>query len=351
MQQGQVVKANIVMRCLATIERAGNALPNPVLLFLYLSIAVVLLSGIAAFFELSVNDPRPLGSPGRELSGSISVISLCTLAGLHRILTSLVSNFIQFAPLGTVLVALLGVGIAERSGLISALMRKIIIGAPAKLVTLCIVFAGVISNTAGELGYVVLIPLAAVIFHSLGRHPLAGLAAAFAGVSGGYSANLLLGAVDPVLSGITQQAAQLVAQNYQVGAEANWYFMLASTFLVTLSAYAVTEYIVEPSLGRYQIQEASAKQQQAITAELSDAALSDLENKALKRAAIVAVLFFIVLALTVLPEHGILLNPATGKLAGSPFLQSIVAFIFLFFTLTGMTYGYSVGSFKRQDDI
>lgn len=126
--------------------------------------------------------------------------------------------------------ALLGVGIAERAGLLSAVMRLVVMKAPRKMTTLAIVFAGIMSNTAAELGYVVLIPLSAIIFHSLGRHPLAGIAAAFAGVSGGYSANLLLGTIDPLLSGITQQAARIIDPSYIVGAEANWYFMFVSTF-------------------------------------------------------------------------------------------------------------------------
>ncbi len=145
----------------------------------------------------------------------------------------------------------MGVGIAERAGLLAALMRLVVMKAPRKLTTLAIVFAGIMSNTAAELGYVVLIPLAAIIFHSLGRHPLAGLAAAFAGVSGGYSANLLLGTIDPLLSGITQQAARIIDPTYVVGAEANWYFMFASTFLISILGYYVTEKIVEPQLGPY----------------------------------------------------------------------------------------------------
>ena len=148
---------------------------------------------MADWFGLSAIDPRPEGSPGREPDGVIEVVSLLSAEGLQRIVTGLVTNFTSFAPLGTVLVALLGVSVAEHSGLLSAAMRGMVMGASKRLVTFMVVFAAILSNTASELGYVVLIPLAAMIFHSLGRHPLAGLAAAFAGVSGGYSANLLLG--------------------------------------------------------------------------------------------------------------------------------------------------------------
>ncbi len=233
-------------RFLRTVEWLGNALPHPVILFIILIGILLVSSAVGQYFGISVPDPRPEGAKGRAEDGIIHIVSLLDAEGIRKILSNVVTNFTGFAPLGTVLVALLGVGIAERAGLLSAAMRLIVIKAPRKLTTVAIVFAGIMSNTAAELGYVVLIPLAAIIFHSLGRHPLAGLAAAFAGVSGGYSANLLLGTVDPLLSGITQQAARIIDPTYIVGAEANWYFMFASTFLITILGYFITEKIVEP---------------------------------------------------------------------------------------------------------
>ena len=235
---------------LRTVEWLGNALPHPVTLFFIFIVLLLISSALGEFFGVSVPDPRPEGR-GRSEDGMIYVVSLLNQDGIIKILTNLVKNFTNFAPLGTVLVALLGVGIAEKSGLLSATMRLIVMKAPRKLTTLAIVFAGIMSNTAAELGYVVLIPLSAIIFHSLGRHPLAGLAAAFAGVSGGYSANLLLGTIDPLLAGITQQAAQIIDPNYTVGVESNWYFMFVSTFVISIIGYLITEKIVEPQLGPY----------------------------------------------------------------------------------------------------
>jgi aminobenzoyl-glutamate transport protein len=198
------------------VERLGNLLPHPVTLFALFALGVVLVSGVAGALGLSVPDPRPEGAAGRSPTGQIVAVSLVNGDGLRRIVVNLVGNFTGFVPLGTVLVALLGVGVAEKSGLLSAGIRALVLRAPRSLVTGAIVFAGVISNTASEMGYVVLIPLAAVVFHALGRHPLAGLAAAFAGVSGGYSANLLVGTVDPLLAGITEEAAQLIDPGYEV---------------------------------------------------------------------------------------------------------------------------------------
>ncbi len=173
-----IASSGAFVKFLNIVERLGNLLPHPITLFAMFCLAVIAMSGIAGYFELTVADPRPIGSSGRSEDGLIHVVSLMNAEGLRMIVSNLVTNFTGFTPLGTVLVALLGVGIAERSGLLSAAMRLLVMGASKRLVTLTIVFAGIVSNTASELGYVVLIPMAAMIFHSLGRHPLAGLAAA-----------------------------------------------------------------------------------------------------------------------------------------------------------------------------
>ena len=333
------------VRFLNIVERLGNLLPHPITLFALFCVAVILASGIAGYFELSVIDPRPEGTTGRSPDGLIHVVSLLSAEGLQRIVSGLVTNFTGFTPLGTVLVALLGVGIAERSGLLSAAMRLLVMGSSKRLVTYTIVFAGIISNTAAELGYVVLIPMAAMIFHSLGRHPLAGLAAAFAGVSGGYSANLLLGTVDPLLSGITEAAAQMIDPEYTVGPEVNWYFMFASTFLITLLGGLVTEKIVEPKLGKYDASEASDLDDQTMDK------VSDIEKRGLKMAAFAAIAFSVLLALTIIPENGPLRHPETGLVAGSPFLKGIVAFIFIGFAIPGLVYGKVVGTMKKDVDV
>ena len=340
--------SNAITRFLNAVERLGNLLPHPVVLFAMLCVIIVVVSGIASYFGLSVDDPRPAGSAGRADNGLIEVVSLLSVSGLHRILSDLVKNFTAFAPLGTVLVAMLGVGVAEKSGLISAAMRKLVMGAPPKLVTFVVVFGGIVSNTASELGYVVLIPLAAMIFHSLGRHPLAGLAAAFAG---GYSANLLLGPVDPLLSGITEQAAQLIDPSYTVGPEANWFFMIASTFFISIIGMLITECVVEPKLGNYSLDECSPDMRADLEHEMDQHAVTAIEVKGLKVAGVASLLFFAGLAFTVVPESGILRHPETGLVAGSPFIHSIIAFIFLYFVIVGLAYGRIVGTLKTGPDV
>ncbi|MET1257340.1 AbgT family transporter [Aliikangiella maris] len=347
----QTAKQGWFNRFLATVEWLGNLLPHPVTLFALFALFIIILSGILGYFGVSVADPRPEGSAGRAADGLITVISLMNAEGVQRIVTGLVTNFTGFAPLGTVLVAMLGVAVAEHSGMLSAAMRALVMNASRRMVTVTVVFAGIVSNTASELGYVVLIPLAAMIFHSLGRHPLAGLAAAFAGVSGGYSANLLLGTVDPLLSGITESAAHLLDPNYVVGPEVNWYFMFISTFLIAATGALVTEKIVEPRLGEYNKDEASID-----LGEQSMDSPTAQEMRALKFAGLAFLLIVAVLAMTIvpgvdLPGFGMLLNPETGKVAGSPFLKGIVVFIFLSFALTGFVYGKFAGTMKNDRDV
>ncbi|HEX5793486.1 MAG TPA: AbgT family transporter, partial [Rheinheimera sp.] len=321
-------------RFLDTVEWLGNLLPHPVTLFALFALAVVLGSGIAAFFDVSAIDPRPEGTAGRAADGVIRVVNLVSVEGLQRIVSNLVTNFTSFPPLGVVLVALLGVSIAEHSGLISAAMRGLVMGASKRMVTVTIVFAGIVSNTAAELGYVVLIPMAAVIFHSLGRHPLAGLAAAFAGVSGGYSANLLIGTVDPLLAGFTTSAANLIDPNYTVSPDANWFFMFVSTFIIAGLGAFVTEKIVEPKLGKYDPAEASI--------ELGKQQLDKLtatEKRGLLWAGLALAAVLALLALSVVPQWGPLRHPQTGLIEGSPFLKGIVVFIFISFAIPGFVYG------------
>ena len=333
-------------RFLSVVEWLGNLLPHPVTLFAIFALGIVFLSGILGYFDVSVADPRPEGASGRAADGMIKVISLLNAEGLQRIVTGLVTNFTGFAPLGTVLVAMLGVAVAEHSGLLSTAMRAMVMNASKRMVTVVIVFAGIVSNTASELGYVVLIPLAAMIFHSLGRHPLAGLAAAFAGVSGGYSANLLLGTVDPLLSGITEAAAHLLDPTYSVGPEVNWYFMFVSTFVIATAGALITEYIVEPRLGPYNPEDASVD-----LGHQSMEKPSAQEMRALKFAGLTFLILALILASTIVPENGILRNPETGGVAGSPFLKGIVTFIFITFAIPGFVYGRVAGTMKNDRDV
>jgi aminobenzoyl-glutamate transport protein len=318
---------------LGFIERVGNLLPHPGTLFAILAGLVVVASGIAAQMGLEVTHPGT--------GEIIRPVSLLSVSGLHRILTEMVTNFTSFAPLGTVLVAMLGIGAMEGSGLIGSVLRLLVLSAPSHLLTFVIVFAGVLSNTASEIGYVLLVPLSGMIFLAAGRHPIAGLAAAFAGVSGGYSANLLLGTVDPLLSGLTEEAARIVDGGYHVNPACNYYFMVVSTFFITAAGTWATERVVEPRLGPYEGEEKPEVLEK----------LSPAERRGLWWALMASVVFVILLLLGTVPADGFLRNPETGGLLRSPFLSGIVAFIFLGGSAVGIAYGVGAGTIRSDADV
>ena len=321
-------------RFLALIERGGNALPHPATLFAIMAALVVVVSAVAAQFDLAVVHPGT-GKP-------VQPVSLLTLSGLHRMMTELVSNFTGFAPLGTVLVAMLGIAVAEGSGLIGAGLKLVVLAAPPRALTLAVVFAGVMSNTGGEVGYVLLIPLAAIMFHAVGRHPVAGLAAAFAGVSGGYSANLLLGTVDPLLAGLSEEAAHIVDPTYRVNPSANYYFMATSVFLITALGTIVTERVVEPRLGRFEGPE---------YVDATATTLSGPERRGLWWAAAAAAVLTALLLWGTVPEGGFLRDPQTRGLLRSPFMSGIVALIFVIGLIAGLAYGVGAGTIKNDSDV
>ncbi len=323
----------IFYRWLNRIERIGNAIPNPALLFVVLAFLVLVLSAVVSWADLSVKHPGT--------GETIRAVNLLSVEGLHKILGGLITNFTGFAPLGVVLVAILGISVAEASGLISAVMRLLVLSAPKKLLTVVIVFAGVLSHMASDVGYVLLIPLAAMLFLAVGRHPLVGLAAAFAGVSGGFSANLLIGPTDALLAGLTQEAARIIDPAYLVTPAANYYFMAASALLVTALGTWVTEAIVAPRLGDYK---GEAKQE-------SLEKLSTAEKRGMWFTSIVALLFVGFILWGTVPADGFLRDPKTGSLLKSPFLSGIVAFIFAGGVLLGLAYGIGARTFKKADDV
>jgi len=330
-----LAKPTVMARFLGSVEKIGNALPHPATLFAILAGSVVFLSWLLSELGMTAIHPK---------DGSlIAPVNLVSRQGLHWILDNTVKNFTGFAPLGTVMVALLGIGVAEKSGLMATALRLLVHSAPRRLLTFVIVLAGVMSNMASDVGYVLLVPLGAIIFLSIGRHPIAGLAAAFAGVSGGFSANLLLGTIDPLLSGITQEAARIIEPGYTVTPACNYYFMVASTFVIAALGTWVTEKIIVPRLGTYEGQKGDSGD------DLQP--LSAPEKKGLWWALAVNLLLLAIVAWGLVPANGFLRETGTGSVLHSPFMHGIVTFIFLGGLLTGLAYGLAAGTFKSDNDV
>lgn len=329
----------IFQRFLNYIEKIGNSLPHPITLFALFAFAVVILSAICAFLDVSAAGETINPSTMELEKQVVSAVSLLTREGLSYMLTSAVSNFTSFAPLGVVLVTMLGVGFAEGSGYLSALIRRAILSTPRGIVTPMLVFLGVMSNIASDVGYVVLIPIGAVIFKAYGRHPIAGLAAAFAGVSGGFSANLLIGTIDPMLAGISTEASHLVNPFYTVQATDNWFFMIVSTFLIVAIGTFVTDRIVEPRLAA----------PDKIEPDSISREMGDLERKALRWAnwTLLAILLFI--AACCIPVNSFLRNPQTGSLTeNAPLINGLIPLIAIIFLVPSIVFGLVTRKYKRR---
>ena len=322
---------------LGTVERVGNKLPDPAMLFVGLLFVVWVLSWALSYFSFGVVDPRT-GEP-------IVVINQLTGSSFTGFLQGMVTNFVTFGPVGTVLVAMLGIGVAEYSGFITTGIRALLNVTARALLTPMIILVGIVSHSAVDAGYVLVIPLGGVIFYAAGRHPLAGIAAAFAGVSGGFSANFVPSALDPLLQGLTQSGAQILNPEIQVNTLNNYFFTTASSLLIIGLGWWITDKKVEPRLA-----DTPVDGDEEGLPELHD--LTDAERKGLSRALLIMLAGIVVLILTLLPEASPW-RDAEGRLASftAPIMQSIVALIFFFFPLPGIVFGYTTGKFKSSKDI
>ena len=329
-------RSPIIGRLLGAVERVGNTLPHPATIFAILAATAVLGSWLFNWLEIVAVHPKD--------GSTVKVVNLVSVSGLHWILENTIKNYVGFAPLGTVMVAMLGIGVAEKSGLIGTALRLMVHAAPRRLLTFVIVLSGVMSNIASDVGYVLLVPMGAVIFLSVGRHPIAGLAAAFAGVSGGFSANLLLGTIDPLVAGITQEAARIIDSNYAVSPACNYYFMVASTFLIAAAGTWVTEKIVEPRLGKYTGPDAIEDGDEMRS-------LNAAEKRGLLWASVVNLVLVGLVLWGLIPAEGFLRDQATGDILHSPFMHGIVTFIFMGGFLAGIAYGVGAGTFRSERDV
>lgn len=323
-----------MQRFLNLVERGGNALPHPATLFLGFAVITLVISWIGSWLGWQILHPAN--------GDVISVKNLLSGDGLHFILEKTVVNFTDFAPLGIVLVAMLGIGIAESSGLIGVAIRLLVLSAPKSLLTFVLVFAGIMSNMASDIGYVLLIPMAGVIFIAVGRHPIVGMAAAFAGVSGGFSANLFLGTIDPLLAGLSEEAAQIIDPSYVVNPTANYYFMIVSTFLISFLGTWVTEKIVAPRFGKYK----PDGEEETMALER----LTKKEKKGLLYSGLTFMVFLGLILWGAIPQDGVM-RSEDGSLLHSPLLRGVVTLLFVVAGAMGVVYGAVVGKFKNDGDV
>ena len=323
------------------VERVGNKVPHPAVLFLLLIAGVVVASVILSLLGAQVSYQRVNPQTHKIDEVTTAVNSLLSADGIRFIGTSAVPNFINFGPVGIILVAMIGVGLAERSGLIGALIRKIVLVAPPRAMTAIVVTLGLLSSIASDAGYLVLIPLGASAFFSLGKHPLAGLAAAFSGVAAAFGVNFFVKPIDGILAEMTNDAIHIVDPARSIDLTANFYFGVVSSVVLIAVCTLVTTRIVEPRLGRYQ-GETAAEGRPVLTA---------AEARGLRYALFVALGFLAVVLLLTLPPGAALRNPQTGDILGnSPFMASLVFLIMAAFLLTGLAYGLGAGTIRRSQD-
>ena len=322
---------------LGTVERIGNKLPDPAVLFIALLFIVWILSWLLSYMTFDVIDRR---------SGTALVIkNLLSGAAFTEFLSVMVTNFSHFHPVGVVLVAMLGIGVAEHTGFINAAIRSLLNVTPAKLLTPMVILVGIVSHSAVDAGYVLVIPLGGVIFYAAGRHPLAGIAAAFAGVSGGFSANFVPSSLDPLLQGLTQAGAHILDTSVVVNPLNNYFFTTASSILIVGLGWYITDKIVEPRIRKTQV-DGDAED----LPEMHD--LKDHERKGLRWALISMVIGIALLIATALPADSAW-RAADGELTAStaPMMRAIVSLIFLLFLVPGVVFGVVSGSMKSSKDM
>jgi aminobenzoyl-glutamate transport protein len=322
---------------LGAVERIGNKLPDPAVLFIALLFVVWVLSWLMSYLTFSYIDPRS-GEP-------IVIANQLTGTALTTFMTGFVTNFVTFGPIGTVLVAMLGIGVAEHSGFITTGIRALLNVTAKWLLTPMVIMVGIMSHSAVDAGYVLVIPIGGVIFYAAGRHPLAGIAAAFAGVSGGFSANFLPAALDPLLQGLTQDGARLFDPDIQVNTLNNYFFTTISSLLIIGLGWWITDKIVEPRVSDVEIDG-----DEEDLPEMHD--LKPEERRGLRWALFAMLLGIVILAITLVPETSPW-RDANGELVsfGAPIMQSIVALIFFLFLIPGIVFGYVAGTLKGIKDV
>ena len=336
-----------MQKILDAVERAGNSVPHPVVIFLILIAVVMVLSHI--LYLLGANVSYQVINPETDKVESAKTVanSLLTVDGIRHIYTRLVPNFLGFSAVGLLIVAMIGVGVAEEAGLVNALIRKLVAVSPHWALIYILAFVGILSSIASDAGYLVLIPLAGTAFLSVGRNPLAGLALGFAGVASAFNINMIVKPLDAVLTEITNDAIHMVNPNISIDLTANLLFSMASVLLLTVIIAVVTERIIEPRLGKYQGGQSTGEAPAP-----EGAQLSAQETRGLRYAAVGLLGVLVFFGLLALPAGAPLRNPTNDILIGnSPFMNGLIVLIMMLFLVTGVAYGVGAKTVKSTSDV
>ncbi len=337
----------VMQRLLDGVERVGNMVPHPVVIFLILIGIVIVLSAILGAFGAAVSFERINPDTHEIETASTEIRSLLNVEGIRFLYSSLIPNFMSFTAVGLMIAAMIGAGVAEESGLVTALIRKLVIVSPRWALTYILAFVGILASIAADAGYLVLIPLAGVAYLAVGRHPLAGLALGFAAVAGAFTVNMLIKPLDAVLVEFTNDAARLVDPNRSIGLASNVWFSIASVIFLTFLIAFITDRMISPRLGEY-------KPEGAADGAVPDqgAVLSEQESRGLRFALYGLIGLVVVFLLLTLPSGAPLRNPETGELIGnSPFMNGLIALIMLIFLVTGWTYGIGAGTLRTLSEV
>ena len=347
MSNAEATPKSVMQRVLDGIEKVGNMVPHPVVIFLILIAVVMVLSTVLSLFGAAVTYERINPETYEIETATTSMRALISLEGIRFIYSSLIPNFMSFTAVGLMICAMIGAGVAEESGLVTALIHKLVIVSPRWALTYILAFVGIIASVAADAGYLVLIPLAGIAYLAVGRHPLAGLALGFAGVAGAFTVNMLIKPLDAVLVEFTNDAAHLVDPNATIGLASNLWFSIASVLFLTVVIAFITDRIVGPRLGKY----APSLAADGVTTD-QNTMLSEQESRGLKFAGYGLLGLVVVFLLLTLPPGAPLRNPETGELIGnSPFMNGLIALIMLVFLTTGWTYGIGAGTIRTLPEV
>ncbi|MCA9285029.1 MAG: AbgT family transporter [Phycisphaerales bacterium] len=342
MSQTAVVQKTAMQKVLDVVERIGNRVPHPAVIFLLLLLAVVVLSHVLYLTGATVHYEVLDAATDQLVPSTATARSLLTADGIRFMYTSLIPSFMGFTAVGLIIVAMVGVGVAEAAGLINTLIRKLVLVSPPWSLTYILVFVGIVSSIAADAGYLVLIPLAGTAFLSVGRHPLAGLAAGFAAVAGAFTVNMLIKPLDAVLVEFTNDAIHLVDPSVSIGLTSNLWFSIASVIFLTIVITFITQRIIEPRLGQYTGEKP----------EEESGALTPAESRGLLYAAIALVGGLVLFGVLAIPSGAPLRDPVTGALVGnSPFMNGLIAVIMVLFLVSGIAFGIGSGSMKSLGDV